>query len=402
MRKSLHAQPSPGGDPIRVLHIITESNLGGAQRNTLLSVIGLNHPPFQVELVAGPEGYGTPGRLIEESKKAGVSARILAPLVRRIAPMRDLRALLQLFLLMRRNRHAIVHTHSTKAGFLGRLAAFLARVPVVIHTVHGFPFLLRGDLKTRVYFLLERVFSWFSDALITVGHSLEEELVRRKGVSREKVETLYSGIDFRGFDRFRRNNGIRQELGIPPRAPVIGFVGRLSKQKAPENLVSAAGRILERFPGARFLLLGEGPMRKSLEEQIREKSLEEKVLLLGEREDVPRILPEFDVFVLPSRWEGVGRALTEAMYQGLPVVASCVNGVPELVEDGVTGILVPPDEVVLFSQAIVAILEDKVLARQLGRKSREKVKKMMNGETMVKEIERIYRTCLARKGIRRV
>jgi len=211
------------------------------------------------------------------------------------------------------------------------------------------------------------------------------------GVARpEKIVTVRSGVDFSQFERPVRGRAGRGELGVPADAPLIGFVGRLAEQKAPEVLLNAFAIVKGQAPQAHLVYVGEGPLRDELEQRARRMGIEGSVHLLGERKDVPDLLAAMDVFALPSRWEGVGRALTEAMYMKLPVVCTGVNGVPELVENGVTGLTVRGDDPADIAEKLLALIRDPARAAALGDAAHNKVKHLMSADAMVRGLIELY------------
>ena len=376
---------------MKVLHVITESNLGGAQRNTLLTLRGIVANGGEAHLACGPHGPGDETALIREAEKSGVTVWKVRSLVRRVDPIRDLAAFLVLMRIMIRQDYDIVHTHSFKAGLLGRLAASLLRVPVIVHTFHGVPFDTRSESwKTRLCFRMERLLCRMCHRLVSVGEVLRHELIAHRVARPEKIATVRSGVDFSLFDRIPGERAVREELGVPADAPIVGFVGRLAEQKAPEILLEAFIIVKRCAPGAHLLFIGEGPKRDELLKMIT-PDLRGSVHLLGERQDVPRLLAAMDVFALPSRWEGVGRALTEAMYMKLPVVCTGVNGVPELVEDGVTGLISRPDDPVDLAEKILGLVNDRARAAALAQAGRKRVKALMSSESMVRALLDLYR-----------
>lgn len=372
--------------PLRVAHVITESGpFGGAQRNTLLTLKGLVRDGFQAELLCGPGGP-----LIEEARALGVAVHVISDLLRPIDPVRDARALLGLWTHFRSGVYDIVHTHSTKAGLLGRLAARLAGVPVIIHTVHGVPFALGPNLRTRVYVSLERLVGSFTDCLVCVGEVLRQEQIAWGIAAPDKLTTVYSGIDFSSYRPQRTTREQKRALGLAGAWPIVGSIGRLSEQKAQDQLIEAVALLREEFPYIRLLLVGDGELRPCLEQQIQRLDLASHVSLLGERTDIADLLNVFDIYAVSSRWEGVGRALTEAMYWGLPIVATPVNGVKELILHEETGLHVPPHNPAALARAIDRLISDWGLAKRLGARAHAKVKDLMDGERMIAAIAELY------------
>jgi len=370
----------------RIAHVITESEpFGGGQRNTLLTLRGLMRDGYEVELICGPGG-----RLIPEAEAIGVKVHVIPDLIRQVDPLKDCRAFFRLYRLFRPQDYCIVHTHSTKAGLLGRVAAWLARVPVIIHTYHGVSIEVGDNLKTRLYFACERLAGIITDRLVCVGEVLRQEVVAWKMVPDKKSVTIYSGIDFSSYVLRRTPIEMRQLLGLKEAWPIVGSIGRLSEQKAQHYLIQAVALLKEKYPQIKLLLVGEGELRPLLEKQIRDLGLSSNVFLLGERDDIADLLNIFDVYAMSSRWEGVGRSLTEAMYWGLPIVATAVNGVKELILHDETGLSVPPHNPKALATAIDRLVSNAELASRLKSNAQRKASELMDGRQMIRDIEELY------------
>jgi glycosyltransferase involved in cell wall biosynthesis len=369
----------------RIAHVITESNLGGAQRNTLLSVQGLLAAGFEVDLICGPGGP-----LPDEARASGAVAYLIPDLVRPIDPVRDVRALRTLHRLCRERRYAVVHTHCTKAGWVGRTAAWWAGVPVIVHTVHGAPFELGRGLRTRAFLTLERLAARVTHRLVCVGETFRQQVAGWGIAPADKLVTIYSGVDFSALAPRRSPADTRRLLGFEDGWPIIGSVGRLTEQKALHYLIEAVARLRPTYPRIRLVLVGDGPLRSTLEATASQLGCEATVAFLGERSDVPDLLPVFDVYAMSSRWEGVGRALTEAMLCGRPVVATNVGGVRELVVEGQTGVVAPPRDAAALAAAIDRVVLDPDLARRLGAAGRARARALMSADGMVADLLRLY------------
>jgi glycosyltransferase involved in cell wall biosynthesis len=391
-----------GVERAKVLHVITRLILGGAQQNTMITASRLDAERFDVTLVSGPQ-TGSEGELIGEVTRRGIRLRILGNLVREISPWKDLAALVALYRLMRSQAFSVVHTHSSKAGILGRVAAKLAGVPVIVHTVHGWGFHDRMRAPQRWLFVqLERWTAAMSDALIVVSSVLKETGLREGIGSPDQYVTIYSGIELAEFDRPGLDGAVkRAELGIPAGVPVVGTVGRLSSQKNPEDLLIAARRVIQRMPDVRFLIVGDGPLRGRVEELTRAMGISGNVLLTGIRHDVPELMASLDVFVLSSLWEGLPRVIPQAMAAGKPVVCTNVGGNAEAVRHGVNGLLVHPKDPDALADAILQLLGNPGLARQMGVEGRRRVA-IFSADKMLEDIEVLYERLLAEEPGRAV
>jgi len=383
--------------PIRVLHVITRLIVGGAQENTMLTAALLDPARYAVDVISGPQ-TGSEGSLIEEVRARGVPLTIEPALVREIHPVKDLLALVRLTRFIRRGCYAIVHTHSSKAGILGRWAAWLAGAPIIVHTIHGWGHHDRQHpLVRRSYILLEQVTQRITDRLVVVSPRNIEKGLADGIATPAKYVTVRSGIE---LDRFRRparpREAVRAELSIPADAPVVGTVTRLSPQKAPLDFVTAAAQVAARRPDAHFVVVGDGPLRAGVEARIAVLGLASCVHLTGLRRDVPDLLHSFDVFALSSLWEGLPRVLSQAMAAGLAVVATAVDGNAEAVEDGVNGLLAPPGDPQAMAAALLRLLDDPALAAQMGAAGRERAEEF-GARKMVEDIAALYEVLLAER-----
>ncbi len=380
----------------RVLHLITESNLGGAQRNTLETVRRLPKDGYVPILAAGPDGPGDAGALMRAAADADLETHTIDSLRRSISPLADLEAYRCIRKLIRDLKPAIVHTHSTKAGILGRLAARAEKTPAVVHTIHGTPFHDRvGKLRHLLYAACERHAAKATDVLLAVAEAVKSEFVVAGVAPAEKIEVVYSGVDFEQLHPGGPRQHTREKLGIKDSEVLVIAVGALRECKGHRHLIKAAARLGSGGDSKyRFAIAGEGELRTQLERAIREQELQDRLHLLGERSDVADILEAGDIYVQPSLWEGLGRALTEAMYARKPVVASAINAIPELVEDGVTGLLVPAGSSQELAAAISRLADDRDLAARLGESAKRRVEVSMSVTTMIERICEIYRRVL--------
>ena len=378
-----------------IAHVITESGpFGGSQRNTLLTLKGLVRDGYKTELICGPGG-----RLIPEAQAIGVPVYVIDDLVRQIDPWKDSRAFLKLYRLFRSRKYSIVHTHVTKAGLLGRLAARCAGIPGIVHTFHSVPFEMNGQLRSKAYIALERFVGLFTHDLACVGDVLRQQIAAWHIAPEKKLVTIHSGIDFACYVPQYTPIEMKRQLGVEEAWPIVGSIGRLCEQKAQNYLVESIARLKEQYPNTHLLLVGEGDLRPLLEQRIRDLHLSSHVSLLGERDDIADLLNIFDVYAMSSLWEGVGRALTEAMYWSLPVVTTPVNGVTELIQDEETGLLVPPRDPQALATAITRLASDRELAQRLGKNARQRVKDLMDGQRMIEAIEELYERLAHREAL---
>jgi glycosyltransferase involved in cell wall biosynthesis len=368
---------------IRVLHIITRLDVGGSTENTLISATRIPRGEFASALVSGPSEAPPPG-LTETLRAARVHRFELPTLARPVRIPGDMRALRDLWRLIRALRPDIVHTHSSKAGFLGRMAARLAGVPHIVHTPHGHVF--QGYFSpgtTRAFAALERLAARWTDRIVTLTDA-EADQHRALGIGRAaQFVTIPSGVDLETVER-------AAPARVVPDGRVIGCVGRLVPIKGHCHLLDAAPGILAGCPEARFLLVGDGELRPTLEAQARMLGVADRVVFTGFREDVPALLAGMDIVVLPSLNEGMGRVLVMAMALGKPVVASRVGGVPELLQEGAAGCLVPPGDSSALAETLRGLLLNPARAKAMGETGRRRAARY-GARAMVEALTQLYR-----------
>jgi glycosyltransferase involved in cell wall biosynthesis len=382
--------PHPPPPRIKVLHVITKF-WAGAGGNTLLSVLGADPARYET-WVAGCEG----GPLWERAERAGVRAVRLKRFRETISPIDDLYVLLQLIRLIRRERPAIVHTHSAKAGFLGRLAAWLCHTPAVVHTFHGLPFHdFMSAGRKRVYVLLDRVVRPATDTFLAVAPRVAREAVERRIAQPGSVTVVPSAVELDQIPTMP-DPSVRMELGIGPEVPLIGTVGRLEYQKAPLDFVRMAAQVAATRPDACFAMVGEGPLTEEARAEARRLGVE--VRFMGFRADAPLVASAFDVFVISSLYEGLGRALTEAVASGRPVVATAVNGVPDLIVHGATGLLATPGDPATLAACVLWLLDHPAEARRMGAAGSRWVRWMFDPALMCALIDQTYCRLLGLPG----
>ncbi len=383
---------------IPILHPITRLIVGGAQENTMYTAVMLNKDRYQVDIVSGPQ-TGSEGSLIEETRQRGASLIILPELVREINPWKDFLATWKLCRMMKAGQYIIVHTHSSKAGILGRLAARLAGVPIIVHTVHGWSFHDHMNARLRwVYVMMEKLAASISDMMIVVTErDIQKGL--NEGIGRPDLYRLIrSAIPLADFDPERVDRTtIRQELGIPLNVPVLGNVGRFSPQKNPLDWVRVAAKVAQAIPACHFLLVGDGPLRGEVERQLKTDGLENHFILTGIRRDIPRMMSAMDVFLLTSLWEGLPRVIPQAMSMGVPVVANRADGTIEAIHQGETGYLSDPGNLDEMTEYCIKLLSEKEYRKEISRKGQIFAKNEFGLKHMISQIEELYENLLAKQ-----
>jgi glycosyltransferase involved in cell wall biosynthesis len=356
--------------PLRVATLITRLE-GGAGVLALRGATALDRDDFRVTIITGSGNH-----LLDQAAAAGLEVIVEPALRTPIDPRSDMRALHALDALLRRGEFDVAHTHTAKAGAVGRVAARRARVPRIVHTYHGFPF---HEFQSRgrrgAYVAVERRLGRITDVALCVGTGVAVEAVRRGLIAPERVRTIGVSVDCPpGTDlpahAPEARDRARRALGLPAGVAVVGAVGRLAYQKAPEDFLAAMGRLGR--PDVVGVWVGGGELAGHVSRLV---GLQQagRVVLAGERTDVPEILPAFDVFALPSRYEGLPTAVVEAMVCGVPVVATAVNAVADVVVPGETGLLVPPRRPDLMAAAVRYLLDRPEVAARMARSARARL-----------------------------
>ena len=380
---------------IKILEMIDLPFLGGGQINLLSLVSSLDKSLFEV-LVCSGDG----GALVEAVKNRGIK-HIPISMTKKFSR----KTVTEIVDMLSEFRVDVLHTHGGVAGFYGRWAARKCKIPVIVHTLHGIHYLHYKNIALKfVYILLEKWFSRFTDAVIYVCDSDKTRGNSYRLVRKGKSVVIRNGVDFLTFEKAggepAEELDVGEELGIDLSQPIIGTVARLHRQKGIPYLLEAARLLLQEIPEIQFLIIGDGPWKDRLLEQRNRSGLEKSVHFLGERKDIPQLLSLFDVFVLPSLWEGLPYSLLEAGSSGKPIVATDVDGVKEIITDGKTGILVPPKSPERLAKALLQLITDKDLANRLGVALKEDIKKKYSLSSMVEEVQNLYLRLFREKNTR--
>lgn len=389
---------SEGSPPVRVLRVIARMNLGGPAHQAALLSGRLDSQRYQTLLVSGRVGPGEE----EHAQLDGVTVRYLDSLGSDIRPLRDLRALVALIRLTRAFRPDIVHTHTAKAGLLGRTAALLSSRPrpIVVHTYHGH--VLRcyfGPLKSRMFRYLERALARVSDRLIGVSSATVDELVELGVASRSKFVVVPLGLELEAFLALdlEPDPGFRRELGAGPDDVLFTYTGRLVPIKRPDTMLRALAIARSGGAAVRVVVVGDGTMRPELEKLARELGCADAVRFLGYRRDLPRIAAASDAALLTSDNEGTPVALIEAAAAGRPAVSTRVGGVADIVVDG-AGFLAAPGDEAGIAASMTWLAADPAARRDMGSHAREHVRRHFGADRLLGDIDALYSRLLGTAG----
>jgi glycosyltransferase involved in cell wall biosynthesis len=386
-----------GHDPMNICHVITRLIIGGAQENTVLTCRGLVERGHEVTLVAGPE-TGPEGSLWDKAE-ATACRLVRTPALRRaVRPFRDWRAFLELARLFKRIRPDVVHTHSSKAGILGRAAAARAGVPIVIHTIHGMSFNRTQSAPVRwLYRALERGVARHTTAFVTVADAMIEQAVAAGIAPADRFTTIRSGLE---TDRFgpspEQRAAYRREWGVGGDDVVVGTIARLFENKGYDEIIAAMPGAVARAPKLKFVWIGDGAHRDRYVRRLSELGLRDRVHLVGliPPEEVAGQINGFDVVLHASRWEGLPRAVVQGLLTGIPAISFDNDGAPEVVIPNETGILVPLRDINGLADAIAALAADANLRRRLGTCGQTRCRAQFGWQKMVDEIEGLYNRCV--------
>lgn len=387
--------------PVRVLHIITRMIVGGAQENTLLSVEGLDAmPEYDVTLISGID-KGKEGELLSRARET-TKLIVVPEMVRSINPFADLKAFWRLYSLIREGRYHIVHTHSSKAGVLGRLAAWLAGTPIIVHTLHSLVFHdYQPWLVNRAWWLAKKICAPVTDFYISVSEIIVKKAIAAGIAEPERFRTIYSGMELDWFLNAKFDaEAVKREFGIPLDAAVVGKIARLFELKGHDQLMDAAPEIVRRVPNVRFFLIGDGVLLEHLRERARGYGILDNFVFAGliDRERIPEMISAMDVVVHTSLREGLARVLPQSLAMGKPCVSFDIDGAPEVVIDDKTGYLVEPFDYETLADRVARLLEDKEMRDRFGENGRRHVDPNFRAEKMVADIAAVYQMLLTKKA----
>ena len=388
------------GERIRVLRIIARLNVGGPALHVSLLTSMLDPSRFESRLVTGSENPGE-GSMLYYAESRGVTPVVVPDMLGQAALRPgDVKALRQILAVIRDFRPHIVHTHTAKAGLLGRAAARLGGVPIVVHTYHGHVLSgYYGPVMNQALRRMEQALAWATDRLVAVSGQVRDDLVRFGVARRDRIAVIPLGLDLAPFLEADRLRGeFRAELGLPAGAPLVGIVGRIFPIKNHRLFIDAAARVAATRGDARFVVVGDGSLRPEIEKRAIERGIGGRVIFTGWRQNLARICADLDLLVVSSDNEGTPVSAIEAMAAGRPVVATRVGGLVDLIEESRTGRLVPPRDPAALAQAIGSLLDDPAARAAMGEAARRSAGERFRAERLVADVERLYDDLLAQRA----
>lgn len=390
---------------IKVLHTITRLILGGAQENTLLTVRGLHEDPnFDVTLLTGP-GIGPEGEIVSAAREQGIKIIEIPESRRNINPYYDLITILKTVHFIRKGKYDVVHTHSTKAGIIGRILADRYKVPAIVHTIHGPAFYPEQNYLVRKFYIgLERWAAKYADAIVCVADAMKEKYLAENIGRPDQYITIRSGMEVERFIKAGQNKKkraeLRQKYGIRDDEIVVGKIARLFNLKGHEYVIEAARSIVKRHKNVKFFFAGDGILRDEFENRIARYGLTKHFILAGliPNTEIPEIISLMDIVVHTSLREGLARVLPQALLEEKPVVSFDVDGAREVIKNGETGYLVAPKDIKGLTRALLAAIEEPETAQKMARSGRIMVEREFDWHKMVDDLKELYIRILRTKG----
>jgi len=389
---------------IKVLHVL-EAMGGGTKEALYLLVMNMDRNKFDITLALPPPAPYNPLRPLadpqfpERMRSKGYEVKLVNMVGGKIAPIANMRALLSLYWIIRKNRYDVVHAHSAIAGLVGRLAAKLAGVPVIIYTPHGLPFNDYISSRRRwLYVMLERFAGYFTHALIASSETERQQAIQAGIIGPKRISVINNCLDTDKLDVDKVDVlKKRKELGLRLADPVVGMVARLTPQKGPHYFIKAAAQVLKTEPKVQFILIGDGELRRKMENLIAHLHISDSLCLLGNRDDCLEIVAPFDLFVLSSLWEGMPYAPLEAMLLRKPIIATDIVGSRDIIQNDSLGVLVPPKNSAALSEAILRLLRNKERAQQMGQCGEKNIRQRFSISSSVFQVTKLYQELLANK-----
>ncbi len=370
---------------IKVCTIITKLELGGAQKIALSLCKNIDKDNFETFMICGCGG------MLDEQARKESNVFFVKDLVRQINPVKDLKALISIYKILKKEKPDIVHTHSSKAGIIGRVAAKLAKIHFVIHAIHGFAFNdYQNILKKYLYIILEKICAKISNALVVECEQTKIKGLKHNIGTEKKYVTIKLGVELDEFKNYSEGKQLRKELSIQDDEILVSTIGPFKPQKNLSDFIKTAHIVNQQNKKIKFVITGDGVLRTELEKLIKDLKLEKTVFLIGWRTDIPNILYSSDIFSMTSLWEGMPVVSINAMYCGIPMAVNAVDGQIDIVKDGVTGFLIKPGDIQQMANKILLLASDNDLRFSFAEESKKAIDETYTTEHMIKQHEQLY------------
>jgi len=370
----------------KVAVIITKLELGGAQKVAIALCEKMNKELFEPFMICGCDG------ILSDEVKQKNKVYFVKDLIREINPVKDLKAAISIYKILKKEKPDVIHTHSSKAGILGRLCGWLARVPVIIHTTHGFSFNdTQNFFKKNLFIFLEKFCAVFSTYLIFISKENIDKGKKNKIGKQDKYKFIRLGIDIDNFRNFNKPS-LRQELNFNKNDVIVTTIGPFKPQKNLPDFIKVANKISKEHKNFKFIMVGDGTLRPEFESLIEKYNIKENIFLLGWRRDIANILHSSDFFVMTSLWEGLPISTIEAMTCGLAPIVNAVDGQKEIVKDGINGFLIPPYAIDKTCSKILYLADNPDIKAKMEQAAKETIDETYGIDYMVKQHELLYDT----------
>jgi glycosyltransferase involved in cell wall biosynthesis len=378
---------------IKILQIITLFSIGGATETVVSMAERLIKKGYKVDIATGPH-INSEGSMYDTAEEKKLSVITFRNLRREINLLRDIAIIIQLALFIRKGNYDVVHTHSSKAGVVGRIAAFLANTPLILHTVHGLPFhRYQPEIKKKFFIWVEKFSNLFSNKIIAVTDTIIQTMLDEKIGSKDKYYMVRSGFDTSNYQQNgNQRNFLRHRYGINENDIVIGKIARLSELKGHKYLLEAFIPVSHKIPNAKLLIVGNGELEYELKRLVESKKIGDKVIFSGliTPEEIPNVIEVMDILVHTSLLEGLARVLPQAIMMKKPVISFNLDGAHEVIKSGETGYLIQPLNVKDLSEKIIYLCQNPHLICKFGEEGKNFIGDQFSSEVMVDKIEEVY------------
>lgn len=382
----------------KVLHIITLFSVGGATENTIFTVAGLIKKGYKIEIITGLS-VSAEGSMYAITESLKIPVRTFSNLKRKISPFRDLLIIYQLYKFIKNNKFDIVHTHSAKAGVVGRIAAWFAKTPIIIHHNHGKPYhKFQKWYVRKIYKIIEKIASLFCNKIVSVTYTIVDEMVSDKIAPKEKFCVIRSGFDIENFTNYNtaNDNSTRKKYGLSGNDIVIGKIARLSKLKGHIYLLKAFEKVSQQLSNVKLVLIGDGENKDTLMKFIKERKLGDKIIFTGLiwPKEIPSIISILDVVVHTALLEGLPRVFTQSLLMGKPVISFDLDGANEVIENGKNGYLIEPLNIDMLAEKILDLVSDISKVHKFGEYAKNNIKDDFSVNAMVENTHKLYQELL--------